>query len=121
VIWDDHGGWYDHVVPPQLDNNGLGFRVPLIAAGAYVKRGYVSHVRHEYGSLLKFVEYNWRLPTLGTTDRRSDELLDLFDFSAANGARRPVLVPVSHPGATLSFFESLHFDTKPLDYTPEEE
>jgi len=120
VLWDDHGGWYDHVVPQQLDNNGLGFRVPLIAAGAYVKRGYVSHVRHEYGSTLKFIEYNWKLPSLETTDRRADNLLDLFDFSGGVASRKPVPIAISHPGATLNFFETLPFDTKPLDYTPEE-
>jgi phospholipase C len=120
VTWDDPGGWYDHVRPTQLDNNGLGFRVPLIAVSAYAKRGYVSHTRHEYGSLLKFIEYNWNLPSLGTTDRRSDDLADMFDFSAANGARPPRYVVPLHSGATPAFFEALKPDTKPLDYTPEE-
>ncbi len=120
VTWDDPGGWYDHVRPLQLDNNGLGFRVPLIAVSAYAKRNYVSHSRHEFGSLLKFIEYNWNLPSLGTTDQRADNLLDLFNFSASNAAKPPVYVAPIHPGATPAFFEGLKLDTTPLDYTPEE-
>lgn len=120
VTWDDPGGWYDHVAPAQLDSNGLGFRVPLIAVSRYAKRGYVSHVRHEYGSLLKFVEYNWNLPSLGTTDARSDDLTDMFDFSRQNGNRPTKYIAPINPGSTLGFFESLPFDTAPLDYTPQE-
>ena len=37
VVWDDWGGWYDHVAPPQLDYNGLGFRVPMIVVSPYAK------------------------------------------------------------------------------------
>ncbi len=121
ITWDDPGGWYDHVRPQELDNNGLGFRVPLIVAGRYAKRSYVSHVRHEYGSLLKFIEYNWNLPTLGTTDRRADNLLDMFDFSAKNGSTAPVPIANYHAGITPLFFETkVPLDTKPLDYTPKE-
>ena len=64
VVWDDWGGWYDHVTPPQLDRMGLGFRVPFIAIGPYAKRHYVSHVRHEFGSIVKFVEDVFGLPSL---------------------------------------------------------
>ena len=81
VTWDDWGGWYDHVPPPQLDNWGLGFRVPLIVISPYAKAGYVSHVQHEFGSILKFTEENLGLGSLGTTDVRADDLSDCFDFS----------------------------------------
>ncbi len=119
VTWDDPGGWYDHVRPTKLDNNGLGFRVPLIVASAYSKRKYVSHVRHEYGSLLKFIEYNWNLPSLGTTDRRADNLLDMFDFSSSNGNIRPTPIVNLHAGITPIYFETkVKLDTTPLDYTP---
>jgi len=120
VTWDDPGGWYDHVVPPQLDQNGLGFRVPLVVVSRYAKRKYVSHVRHEYGSLLEFIEYNWNLPSLGTTDMRSDNLLDFFDFSAANAAKPFRLVATVHAGVGPAYFETaVKLDTEPLDYTPE--
>jgi phospholipase C len=81
VVWDDWGGWYDHVAPPQLDRMGLGPRVPLIVISPYAKRHYVSHVQHEFGSILKFTEDVFDLPRLGTTDVRSDALRDCFDFN----------------------------------------
>ena len=50
VLWDDWGGCYDHVPPPQLDYTGLGFRVPMIIVSPYAKKGYVSHTQYEFGS-----------------------------------------------------------------------
>ncbi len=83
IMWDDWGGWYDHVSPPQLDLMGLGFRVPLIVVSPYARHGYVSHVQHEFGSVLKFTEATFGLPTLNTSDARADDLTDCFDFSQA--------------------------------------
>jgi phospholipase C len=80
VVWDDWGGWYDHVSPPQLDRMGLGFRVPFIVISPYAKRHYVSHVQHEFGSIMKFAEEAFDLPPMHTTDDRSDALRDCFDF-----------------------------------------
>ncbi len=81
VVWDDWGGWYDHVAPPQLDRMGLGPRVPFIMIGPYAKRHYVSHVQHEFGSILKFTEQVFLLPSMHTTDDRSDALRDCMDFT----------------------------------------
>jgi len=81
ITWDDWGGWYDHVNPPQLDGMGLGFRVPLLVVSPYAKHGYVSHVRHEFGSILRFTEETFGLPSLGTADSRADDLSDCFDFT----------------------------------------
>ena len=83
IVWDDWGGWYDHVAPPQLDTMGLGFRVPLIVVSPYAKHGYVSHVRHEFGSILHFAEETFGLPSLGQADARADDLRDCFDFTQA--------------------------------------
>jgi phospholipase C len=83
VVWDDWGGWYDHVSPPQLDRMGLGPRVPFIVISPYARRHYVSHVQHEFGSLLKFSEDVFGLPRLDTTDVRADALRDCFDFHQA--------------------------------------
>lgn len=80
IIWDDWGGWYDHVAPPQLDTMGLGFRVPLIVVSPFAKKHYVSHVRHEFGSILKFTERAFDLPHLAASDSRADGLADCFDF-----------------------------------------
>ena len=81
VVWDDWGGWYDHVAPPQLDREGLGFRVPMIVISPWARKHYVSHVQHEFGSIIKFSEQVFGLPSLHTTDERSDALHDCFDFS----------------------------------------
>ena len=51
IIWDDYGGWYDHVAPPYVDYDGLGMRVPLLIISPYAKKGYVSHVQYEHGSI----------------------------------------------------------------------
>src|SRR5262249_10817410 len=50
ITWDDWGGFYDHVKPPQADYMGLGFRVPLIVVSPWARKGYVSKVQHEFGS-----------------------------------------------------------------------
>ena len=83
IVWDDWGGWYDHVAPPGPRRyGGLGFRVPMIVVSPYAKSGYVSHRRYELGSIVRFVEDNWHLPQLGTTDvRAADFVDDFFDFT----------------------------------------
>lgn len=81
ITWDDFGGWYDHVVPPQVDSMGLGFRVPLIIVSPYAKHGYVSHTNHEFGSFLRYVEGVFNLPGLGTRDGTSDDFSDCFDYT----------------------------------------
>jgi phospholipase C len=88
VLWDDWGGWYDSVAPPQLDFRGLGERVPCIVISAYARRGYVSHTQYEFGSILKFVEEVFGLPGLaslgtgsGYTDERAYSISNVFDFN----------------------------------------
>ncbi len=81
IVWDDWGGFYDHVPPPQLDYQGLGFRVPMIIVSPYAKKGYVAHAQYEFGSILKFVETTFGLPSLGTTDVRAHNITDAFNFS----------------------------------------
>ncbi|HZV78485.1 MAG TPA: alkaline phosphatase family protein [Candidatus Binatus sp.] len=90
IVWDDWGGWYDHVPPPQLDVMGLGFRVPLIVVSPYAKHGYVSHVRHEFGSILHFTEATFGLSPLSVSDARADELTDCFDFTQTVTPLQPV-------------------------------
>jgi phospholipase C len=83
VLWDDWGGWYDHVTPPQIDVQGLGFRVPLIVVSPYAKRRYVSHVSYETSSVLRFVEGVFGLDTLTASDARANSFDDCFDFTEA--------------------------------------
>ncbi|HTU83795.1 MAG TPA: alkaline phosphatase family protein [Candidatus Acidoferrales bacterium] len=98
VMWDDWGGWYDHVVPPQLPDprnhvdEGLGFRVPALVISPYAKHGYVSHRRHEIASTLKLIERVFGLPAVGPADARADAFDDMFDFAAAPAPFRPIPV-----------------------------
>ncbi len=81
VTWDDWGGWYDPIGPTQYNSYELGFRVPLIVISPYAKPQYISTKQHEFGSILKFIEETFDLPSLDTTDLRADDLSDCFDFS----------------------------------------
>jgi len=94
VTWDDWGGFYDHVNPPQYNSYELGFRIPLIAIGPYAKQGYVSHVQHEFGSILKFTEEVFNLGSLGATDERADDLSDCFNFGRKPRPFTPIKAPL---------------------------
>lgn len=78
--WDDFGGFYDHVPPPALDNTSLGPRVPNIVISPYARAGYVDHAQYDFNSLLRFVEENWRLPSLTSRDRTAASVAPSFDF-----------------------------------------
>jgi phospholipase C len=99
ITWDDWGGFYDHVKPPQKDYMGLGFRVPLIVVSPYAKKGYVSKAQHEFGSILHFTEEVMGLPSLhsvdaNATDNRADDLADCFDFTQTVQPFKATKVPV---------------------------
>ena len=81
VVWDDWGGLYDNMPPKLKDYGGLGFRVPAIVVSAYAKAGYISKTNYEFGSILRYVEDNWRLGRLGTSDSRAKSIIDCFDYS----------------------------------------
>jgi phospholipase C len=83
ITWDDWGGWYDHVAPTMYNHYELGFRVPLVVVSPYAKRAYVSKTQHEFGSILAFIEETFGIPkgALHSTDRRADDLMDVFDFN----------------------------------------
>ena len=81
LVYDDWGGWYDHVAPHTFNAFEAGFRVPLVIVSPYARRGYVSHQVHYVGSLLHFIEKNWSLGSLNASDARSDALEDCFDYS----------------------------------------
>jgi phospholipase C len=82
ILWDDWGGFYDHVPPAFLDDaGGLGFRVPMIVVSPYVAAGSIDHTQYEFGSVLKFVEETFNLGSLGTTDARATSIGGMFNFS----------------------------------------
>jgi phospholipase C len=116
VVWDDWGGFYDHVVPPLRDKwGGLGFRVPMIIVSPYAREGqstegYISHTNYEFGSILKFVENIWDLGQLGTTDTRATSIIDSFDFTQKPRAFTPIPAKYSR-----DFFEHQPPSYKPVD------
>ncbi len=81
LTWDDYGGFYDHVPPPQVDRFGFGFRVPLLVISPYAKQGVVDHHLGEFSSVLRFIEDNWGLAKLTHRDRSATDLSYDFDFS----------------------------------------
>jgi|HubBroStandDraft_1064217.scaffolds.fasta_scaffold00006_101 phospholipase C len=104
LSWDDWGGWYDHV-PPAVISNGsswgsgylYGFRVPMVVMSPYAKPAYISHATHDFGSILKFIETNFKLPSLGYADVPADDLSDIFNF-----AQTPIVFQTITPPANTA-------------------
>jgi phospholipase C len=89
VTWDDWGGWWDHVTPPELEKwtDGTQFRfggrVPCLVISPYARKAHVSHAQHSHVSLVKFCERAFSLPSLNARTAASDGMEDCFDFSQA--------------------------------------
>jgi len=88
ITWDDWGGWYDHEPPPILPapqgDYQYGFRVPLIAVSAYTPAGYINNNRHDFGSILRFVQHNFGIAqgALNFADARAtNNLTGFFDLT----------------------------------------
>jgi len=107
LVWDDFSGFYDHVRPPHVDQNGYGIRVPGIVISPYAKKGYVDHQTLSFDAYAKFIEDDFlgghRVDprTDGRPDPRPDVREDapqlgnlIKDFNFAQAPRKPVLLPV---------------------------
>jgi len=81
ITWDDYGGFYDHVPPPQVDAFGFGIRVPLLVISPYARQGFVTSELGEFSSVLRFMEDNWGLSQLTHRDEDATPLLSAFDFT----------------------------------------
>jgi len=81
LLYDDWGGWYDHVVPPQVDENGYGMRVPGILVSPYSRRGHIDSTELDFTSVPKFIEENWDLKPLAERDANANSFVSAFDFS----------------------------------------
>jgi phospholipase C len=107
VTWDDWGGFYDHVPPPRVDENGYGFRVPTFLVSPWAREGYIDHSTLSFDAFLQIIEDRFlggdRLDPLtdGWPDNRPtirEELLkaraldNAFDFRGQ--AREPLVLPL---------------------------
>ena len=110
VSWDDWGGFYDHVIPPVVDENGYGIRVPGLLISPYAKQGFIDHQILSFDAYLKFIEDRFlggqrldpatdgRPDPRPTVRERAPILGDLraeFDFTQA--PRPPSLLPTNPP------------------------
>jgi phospholipase C len=108
LSWDDWGGFYDHVAPPVVDQNGYGLRVPGILISPYARKGYIDQQVLSHDAYVKFIEDDFlggqRLDpkTDGRPDPRPDvresasqlgNLVSEFDFSQS--PRGPMVLPTS--------------------------
>jgi phospholipase C len=118
LVWDEHGGWYDHVppqpavrpddVPPEItvppDQPGAydytGFRVPCVVISPYAKQNFVSHSVYDHTSILKFVETKWNLPAMTFRDANAQNMLDFL----AVRARKPPFAEAPKIKAPLNPF-----------------
>ena len=116
ITWDDYGGFYDHVAPPQIDQYGEGFRVPTLVISPWAKPGYIDHTQYEFASMLRLAEDNFNLSTLGTRDVKANDMMNSFNFSqtpqpalvepatfvAPSPTPTPLPTPTSIPPPTIS-------------------
>lgn len=108
LSWDDWGGFYDHVVPPHVDQNGYGLRVPGLVISPYARKGYIDHQTLSFDAYVKFIEDDFlggqRIDpkTDGRPDPRPDvrenlpQLGDLTqDFDFTQPPRSPLILPTN--------------------------
>jgi phospholipase C len=97
LLWDEYGGWYDHVAPPNEAAHGPGFRVPLLVIGPYVKENFINSQFASSPSILKFIEQRFGLPPLGPADGSATSLIPYFDFGQAPRAPLNFVVNETYP------------------------
>jgi phospholipase C len=137
-VYDEHGGWYDHVPPqpavkpdnvePMLKPGDVpgsydytGFRVPCCVVSAWSKKDYVSHQTFDHTSILKLVETKWNLPALTFRDANAYNMVDFFDFKAARppfaeapaltAPKNPFSSPAALPAGSLTAADQAMFHT----------
>lgn len=102
VVWDDWGGFFDHVPDTHVtkqpvfpidhprDPYEYGYRVPLIAIGPFARTHYVDHTQRNFTSVVHFIENVYGLPSLHEVDAQTDDLFSLFDFTSAPNVHAPI-------------------------------
>jgi phospholipase C len=90
IVWDDFGGFYDHVIPPHYDIMGTGPRTPALIVSPWTRSGSnplggaIDHHTYEFSSVLRLIEGIFGLDPLTERDRNADPLSGAFDFSHPN-------------------------------------
>lgn len=78
ITYDEYGGFWDHVAPPQLDRWGVGSRIPAIIMSPLAKKGYVDHTFYDTTSILKLIENRFALKPLSERDAQANGLENAF-------------------------------------------
>ena len=95
----------------MVDYDGLGMRIPMLVISAYSKKGYVSHVPYEHGSILRFVEDEFGLPRLSASDSRANSIApDCFDFKQPPRKFQKITAPLDE-----NYFMHQPLDRRPPD------
>ena len=116
--YDEGGGYFDHVAPPQVDAYGLGMRVPMLVVSPWARRGYVSGQLYEHASILKFIERRFNLPTLASANHQFDTSTPGTNNDAAGGKPTgPAAPPRDRLSQLGDFYEAFDFTQNP-NYHP---
>jgi phospholipase C len=97
IVWDDFGGFYDHVIPPHVDIMGLGHRTPALIISPWTRQGEspdggsIDSTTYEFSSVLAFIEDIHGLPAMTDRDAAADPLSGAFDFQAEPRNKRLIL------------------------------
>jgi phospholipase C len=105
LSWDEWGGFYDHVLPPQVDEIGLGFRVPLLTISPYTTRGVIDDELGEFSTPLRFIADNWGLNYLTPRISNTHNFEHIFDF------KKPPRPPQPSTTRAKTFGNALEFPT----------
>jgi phospholipase C len=118
LTYDEAGGFFDHIAPPQVDAYGLGIRVPALVISPYARRGYVSGQLYEHSSILKFIERRFALPSLASINHQFDTSTPGTNNDAANGKPKgPAEPPRDGLKQIGDFYEAFDFTQNP-NYHP---
>jgi len=115
--YDEGGGFFDHMPPPQVDAYGMGFRVPMLVVSPWARRGYISGQLYEHSSVLKFIERRFGLQSLASVNHQFDTSTPGTNNDAANGKPRGPAAPPRDGLARIGdFYEVFDFSQNPNYY-----
>ncbi len=80
ITYDEYGGFWDHVAPPEIDRWGPGTRIPAIIVSPFAKKGFIDHTVYDTTSVLKLIENRFGLVPLTSRDAQANGLQGAFDF-----------------------------------------